>query len=222
MSSPFPRQPMLARRQFRQAVVAALQGIPGLAVDSPGDWNTPPAKLPSALVRVSGDRKESQGPQLPTFTTSVSLDIVLRVQALSAAAAQDSLEALGYTVEQQLLTNYAVIGMLQQVASIETEVEITSEGREHIARASMRVVGELFESFDPTEAAPAPSTWPVVPAATVPLDSIGLHADLTNVFDPSGTYAPSADAPPYTPTPAPRTSGPDGRDEGALDITLPQ
>ncbi len=213
---------MLARRQFRLAVVSALQAIGGLMVESPGDWNTPPAKLPAALVRVSGDRKESRGPQLPTFTTSVSLDIVLRVQAMTAEATQDSLEALGYTVEQQLLTNYAVIGMLQQMSSVETEVEITAEGREHIGRASMRVVGELFESFDPTAPAPAPSTWPVVPAPTVPLDSIGLHADLTNVFDPSGTYTPSADAPSYTPTPAPRTSGPDGRDEGALDMTLPQ
>lgn len=55
-----------------------------------------------------------------------------------------------------------------------------------------------------------------------PITSVGIHADLGAPFDPNGTYTPSTDAPPYTPAPAPRTSGPDGRDEGALDITLPQ
>ena len=222
MTTSITSQPMLARRQLRIAAVAALEGIPGLAVQSPGDWNTPAASLPEALVRVSGDHKEASGQQLPEFTTSVSLEILLRVQGLTAEAAQDALEALGYSVEQALFTSYSAVGMLNRFSSIETEVEITSEGREHLGRASMRVTGELFESFDPTQTAPAPTTWTVTPPSTVPLASVGVHADLTNVFDPSGTYAPSPDAPPYTPTPAPRTSGPDGRDEGALDIQLPQ
>ncbi|MDA8092347.1 MAG: hypothetical protein M0T84_00280 [Betaproteobacteria bacterium] len=215
-------QPMLARRQLRLAAVAALEAIAGLTVESPGDWNTPASKLPSALVRVSGDHKEGAGSQEPEFTTSVDLEVLLRVQGLTAEATQDAIEALGYSVEQALFTDYSVVGMLNRFSSIETEIEITSEGREHLGRASMRVTGELFESFDPTEAAPLPTTWPVAAPATVPLDSVGVHADLTNIYDPSGTYAPSPDAPPYTPTPAPRTSGPDGRDEGALDLQLPQ
>jgi hypothetical protein len=222
MGTPFARQPMLARRQLRLAVVAALQAIPGLNVQSPGDWNTPPAQLPAALVRTSNDRKDAQGTQQPEFTTAVSVDILLRVQAITQAAAQDALEALGYQVEKALFTNYAIVGMLSRISSVDTDTEITAEGSAQFGRASIRMVGECFESFDSTEADPAPSAWPVVPAPTVPLESVGVHADLVNVYDPSGTYTPSADAPPYTPTAAPRTSGPDGRDEGALDIALPQ
>lgn len=86
----------------------------------------------------------------------------------------------------------------------------------------MRIECEMFETFDPTAMPPTASTWPVQAPATVPLDSIGIHLDLAAPFDPSGTYIPNADAPAYTPTTAPRTIGPDGRDEAALDITLPQ
>lgn len=58
------------------------------------------------------------------------------------------------------------------------------------------------------------------PIVAVPLDSIGLHVDTAQPFDPNGTYA----NPPFPASvhPAPRTSGPDGRDEGALNINLPQ
>ena len=213
---------MLARRQLRLAVVAALQAIPGLNVQSPGDWNTPPSQLPAAIVRVSNDRKDASGSQFPLFSTAISVDILLRVQAITQAAAQDALELLGYQVEKALFTNYAVVGMLSKISSVDTDQEFTAESAAQFGRASIRVVGECTESFDPTEAEPAPSTWPVVPSPAVPLESVGVHADLVNVFDPTGTYTPSPDAPPYTPTPEPRTSGPDGRDEGALDITLPQ
>ncbi|NNM64058.1 MAG: hypothetical protein HKL99_05520 [Burkholderiales bacterium] len=215
-------EPMLARRQVRLAAVAALQAIPGLFVQSPGDWNTPPSNLPAALLRVSAERKDSVVQQMPEFTTSVTLDIDLRVQAATAEAAQDALEALGYQVEQALFTNYSLVGMLQQISGVDVDVEISSEGREHLGGARLRVNCELFEAFDPSAVAPALTPWPVVPPATVPLTSTGIHLDMDAPFDPSGTYTPSVDAPPYTPTPAPRTTGPDGRDEAALDITLPQ
>lgn len=57
---------------------------------------------------------------------------------------------------------------------------------------------------------------------SVALTSIGIHVDAENVYSPTGTFTPSPDAPPHTPTTSPRTSGPDGRDEAALDFELPQ
>lgn len=215
-------QPMLARRQLRLAAVAALEAITGLTVQSPGDWATPSEKMPVALVRVTSDRKESVVKQAPEFTTTVTLEVQLRAQGLTETAAQDALEAWGYQVEQALFTNYALVAMCQQIATADTDVEITAEGAQHIGAQTMRVECEMFESFDPTVTPPAASTWPVVPAPTVPLDSVGIHLDMASPFDPNGTYTPSTDAPAYTPTPAPRTTGPDGRDEAALDINLPQ
>ena len=215
-------QPMLARRQARLAALDALQSIPGLTVQSPGDWAIPPSALPAALLRVVSERKDSVVKQMPEFTTTVTLEIQLRTQATTAAAAQDAIEALGYAVEQALFTNYALVGMCQQIGSVDTDIEITAEGGQHIAGVTMKVDCEVFEAFDPTAVAPPLTPWPVVPPATVPLTSAGIHLDMDAPFDPSGTYTPSADAPPYTPTPAPRTTGPDGRDEAALDIQLPQ
>lgn len=210
-----PSQPMLARRQLRQAVLASIQGIsatPAITVESPGDWSTPPAKLPAVLVRVARERKESVAKTMPEFTTTATIEIEARVAASTGESAQDAIENLCYLIENAILTNYDVMGLIQQVASIDSELEISSEGKQHFGGAKMQIAFEMFEAFDPVDIA----------GVGIPLTSIGLHADLVNVYDPNGTYTISLDAPPYTPLPAPRTSGPDGRDEAALDIILPQ
>jgi len=221
-----PQQPMLARRQLRLAVVAALQGIQSMAgivtIDSPGDWSTPPEKMPAILIRAGRERKESIGKTIPEFNTNAVVEIEARLEEATAAAAQDAIEALGYAIENAVLKDYNIVSMVQQFTSVDTDTEISAEGRRQIGAFKMAISCEMFEAFDPEETDPLATTWPAPFSATSALTSIGLHADMVNVFDQSGTYTPSADAPPYTPTPAPRTSGPDGRDEGALDITLPQ
>ena len=221
-----PQQPMLARRQLRLAALSAIQSIQSsagiLTVDSPGDWNTPPERMPAVLLRNGRERKDSVNKGMPEFNTTAAIEIEARIEAATATAAQDAIEALGYAIENAILLDYNVISMVQQVTSVDTETEITADGRRHLGGIRMVLSFEMFEAFDPTAAPPVATTWPVVPAATVPFTSVGLHADLAGTFDPTGVYTPSADAPPYTPTPAPRTIGPHGRDEGALDITLPQ
>jgi hypothetical protein len=219
-------QAMLARRQVRVAAVAALQRIAGLTVQSPGDWNTPPSKLPAALVRTPSERKDGAAKSQPNFTTTVTLEIDLRVQGSTAEAAQDALEALGYTVEETLLRDYSLNAMIQQFSGVDVDAEITAEGGVHFGGARMRIACETLETFgvgDPVaDGTVTPGPWPVSPPATVDLTSVGVHLDMLDPFDPTGTYTPSPDAPAYTPTPAPRTVGPDGRDEAALDINLPQ
>ncbi len=205
----------LARAQLRQAALAALQAasdrgdlLPGVTIDSPGDWNTPPERLPAILLRCGDENKTSMGKTVPNFTTSVALELSARLQAATADEAQDQIEQLGAQIEQVLFTDYALNSLVQQFARVQTATQVTADGRQHIGGILMRVTLEVFEVFQP--------------APTQALDSIGIHADLAAPFDPSGTYQPSTDAPPYQSTPAPRTTGPDGRDEGALDITIPQ
>ncbi len=221
-----PQQPMLARRQLRLAALDALNAVKTSAqiavIDSPGDWNTPPEKLPAILLRNGREQKVSITKGMPEFTTTVTLEIEARVDADTAAVAQDCIEALGYLIENTLLCDYSVISMVNQVASVESETEITSDGRRHFGAMKMAVSFEMPEMFDPTEAPVAASAWPQVVHAAVPLTSIGLHADMLGTFSPTGTFTPSADAPAYAATPSPRTAGPDGRDEVALDIQLPQ
>ena len=223
MTTLITAQPMLARRQIRLAVIAALEAIPGVLVESPGDWATPPASLPAVLARVTRERKESWPTRTqPEFDTTVTMEIEARVGAATAASAQDAIENLCYAIENAVLLSYSTIGIAQRVTSVDSEIEITAEGRTHFGAAKMLFAFETAETFDPTKTAPDATTWPVPPPVIDALLSFGIHLDLAAPFDPNGTYVPSADAPPYTPVPAPRTTGPDGRDEAALDIQLPQ
>lgn len=200
-------QTILARRQVRLAALAALQGASlGATIECPGDWTTPPEVLPAILLRTPRDRKDSIARTQPEFTTTITLEIEARIEASSAAVAQDAIEALGYNIEQALFTNYGLIVIIQQIVSVDTETDISSAGRQHLGGLRMTIGIEVFEAFEPSPG--------------IALTHIGIHADMGNPFDPLGTYM---DSPfPSAVQPAPRTSGPDGRDEGALDIALPQ
>jgi hypothetical protein len=219
-----PMQPMLARRQLRLAAVGALTPLQTSAqiatLDTPGDWATPPEKLPAVLLRTGRGRKDSINKGMAEFNTTIILEIEARVEAITAQAAQDAIEALAYAIENALYTDYNVIGMVQQVVSVDEEIEITSEGKRHLGGIKMAITFEMVEIFDPTATPPALTTWPVVPPATVSMTSMGIHFDMMGTFDANGTYTPPVDSPPYTPVPAPRTTGPDGRDEAALNLTL--
>jgi len=219
-----PMQPMLARRQLRLAVLGAINAVKTSAqiatIDSPGDWNTPPEKLPAVLMRSGRGRRDSLTKGMAEFNTAIVIEIEARVEAATAAAAQDAIEALAYAVENAIFTDYNVIGMVQQVTSVDEEIEITSEGKRHLGGIKMAITFEMVEMFDPGIAPQTQTTWPAVEAAIVTLASAGIHLDLAGTFDATGTYTPPADSPPYTPVAAPRTTGPDGRDEAALSLPL--
>lgn len=201
-------QLMLARRQIRLAALAALQPAATAAaasLASPGDWTTPPDILPAIKLRTVGDQKLSIIKGAPEFTTTVHLEIEAAVEANDEASAQDAIEILGYALEQALLTNSAFIGITNQFPTISTVQEITADGQRHVGGLKMRLEVEVPEMFDP---------------ATPPnFEGLNVHLDMLAPFDASGTYPSPAF--PAAVTPAPRTIGPDGRDEGALTIDLP-
>jgi hypothetical protein len=221
-----PVIPMLGRRQIRLAALGALtnaaltdRGKP-VVLQSPGDWNVPATILPVVIVRTAHESKGSNlRGNVPQFTTGCALEVRATIEAPTASAAQDAIEALWFSVEHALLTDYSLVGMLQQFASVESALEIRAEGARHLAGISAAFHCEYFESFDPLDAIPAAQTWPVEANPVAPFQSIDIHVDTGAPFDPSGTYP----NPPFpgAVTPAPRTQGPDGRDEGYLDITLP-
>lgn len=204
----------LARRRIRLAALAAIRAA-GIAVtiDSPGDWSSQPEKMPALMLRTPRVSKEAlvRGP--PEFTTTVAIEIETRVWANSGPAAQDAIEAFDYLVEQALFTNHDLVAMVQQFA-VDQDTEIESAGRVHNAGTKWLIRCELVEVFDPIEDAPA-ALQPVA----VPFEGMNIHADLTNLYDRLGAYL---NAPfPTAIQPAPRTSGPDGRDEGGLQFNFP-
>jgi hypothetical protein len=203
---------ILAQRQVRQAALAALEaasltsGGTAVGIKSPGDWNTQEGNIPELLIRASGDRKEGFQKSAPQFTTTVTLEIRARARADTAADAQDAIELLGDAIEQAIFTDYALWQLLQQISHVNNRTDVTSDGVQHVGSLSMAIDCELVETYAPAD-----------PPA---LQEIQLHFDAGAPFDRTGTYA----NPPFPAAvqPAPRTSGPDGRDEGALDIQLPQ
>jgi hypothetical protein len=217
-------QPMLARRMLRLAVLAALEPLKvsvGVKnIDSPGVWPTPQEKLPALLVNVPTEQKQAIGKGMANFTTTVSITVQGQLSKSSPEEALDALDALAFAVENAVLTDYWITRTVERFTSVATESEVTSEGGPHLAGFRMTLVGEMFETFDPTFVQPAGSPWPPQSPVIVPLTSMGIHMDTAQPFDASGTYP---DPPfPDAVQPAPRTTGPDGRDEGALDIQLPQ
>jgi len=217
-------QPMLARRMLRLAVMAALQPLKASAgvatISSPGVWPTPQEKLPALLVNTPTEQKTAVTTGQANFTTGSSIVIQGQLSRSSPEEALDALEALAFAVENAVLTDYWVTRTVQRFTSVQTESEVTSEGGPHLAGFRMTLVGEMFETFDPTLVQPAETPWPPQSPVIVPLESMRIHLDTAQPFDASGTYP---DPPfPDAVNPAPRTTGPDGRDEGALDIQLPQ
>ena len=201
---------ILARRQLRQAAVAVLTNLQfnsaPVTVKSPGDWNTPAETLPIIHVRCGNESKIPLAKTAPEFTSTLMLEVEAKVSGVTAEAAQDSLELLAFLIEQALFTDFTLIGLIQEVSSVSTDTEISSDGRGHYAAIKMHIGLEVCETFDP------------LPQTAV--QQIGIHLDMVDMFDPNGTYTGSLF--PGAVLPAPRTSGPDGRDEASIEFTLPQ
>lgn len=199
---------MLARRQIRLAVVDSLKrGMPNVTIESPGNISTPPERLPAILVRNGSERKTSITKSMPEFTTTLGIEIEARVKGGTPAAAQDAIEELGNLIEWTLFTDYELIRIINQIASVDTSTEVSSEGKEHFAGIRMSLAFEVPEMFDPTSVREYPA-----------LTAAGVHVDTAAPYDANGTYASPAF--PDSVLPAPRTSGPDGRDEGYVEINL--
>lgn len=163
-------QLMTARRQIRLAVLKALQGAKiSATVLTPGDWETPQAKLPTVLMRAPTERKEGLMAGQGSFITAITVELEARVEASSAEAAQDAIEALGYVIECAVLTNYELIRITQKVMSVDTIVDITADSRRHLGGAMMTFVFEVVEVFDPVYQSP------IQPIA-YPLLEVQLHA----------------------------------------------
>jgi hypothetical protein len=202
--------PVLARRQVRVAALAALTAaLTDVTIESPPVTPTAPKQLPYAGVRCGTERKAAEGKRLPKFTTTATLEVVARVSAPTKEAAQDAIEYLGARIEVALFGSAALVALVQQM-NVTTTTEISAEGSTYLGGIEMAVDCELYEVFDPVLL--NPDDYPA-------LQGVNLHVDTARPFDANGIYAASPF--PDSVTPAPRTSGPDGRDEIAANIDLP-
>lgn len=204
---------------LRDAAVAALKAantLAGQRVYSPRDWPTWNGIHPAIIVRTPDESAQSLGPVgVPTFNTTITLAISGRVERDSEAHADADARTLAKQIKAAILQNGQFIKTqaVQQFVGFTSRIEVTAEARKHIGEVTVSLSVEVFQVYEPIIDADGD------PIGT-PLHNVRIHIDAIEPFDASGTY-PNA-AFPDAVTPAPRHSGPDGRDEGALTLTLPQ
>lgn len=196
-----------ARAGYRALLLSVLGMVPGITLQSPGDWNQTSGKLPVLKVRQGKDRKESNGRNGQTAFTTVSVFLLrVEVSAISGPAALLLLEGFGADIEAAIFKSVPLRAKTQDFRFMETATDVNAEGAMHIGMMDIALGVEMLETF--------------YPDVTAVLSEIDLTADLINVADPTGTYP----NPPFPDAvkPAPRTEGPDGRAEGFVKATFPQ
>lgn len=197
---------------------------PTVARDSvfmPRDWpvqdDATTSDLPIIKIQPPSEVKESKGKFGIQFDTTASIELIAEVSRKAEendAAAGKVLTALGL-IQRQI--ELAIIGdpilfggdqpgLVEQLRSVNTKMATRADGKVHRGALSMTFD---FVFYQGTEDFQLP--------VTVDVDSFHLFADLINVADPLGTYTPPMT---YTPTPAPRTDGPDGRVEGEIVVDV--
>ena len=197
---------MLYRSQLRDEAVAALVAANTDAADrvfSPRDWPTFSGLHPAILVKMAREQKNSLGRTIPQFNTTAFLLISARVNGKNEGEVEEKLDRLCEQIENAILTSYPIVSQIQQFTHVDTQINITAETRGHSGEAAIEIGLEFYECFDPITQSPQQ------PVAE-PLEAVDIHADTVHPFDPNGAYDPAY--------PAPRTSGPDGRDEGRVRV----
>lgn len=194
-------------RDLSVAALKAANTIAGNNIFSPGDWPANDDTVPYIKVNSNKVHKESGARAQPNFTVTAFIEIEAKILANSAEKALADLEQLCDQIETAITTDYNIIIELQQISSIDIMAQYDSTSGKHIGYAKLDFGMEYFEV-------------PETPVNPLPFKIIALSVDLGNVFDPNGTYP----NPPFPSSvvPAPRTFGPDGRNEGGAIINLPQ
>jgi hypothetical protein len=208
---------MTTKAQLREVVADALLGVTdaGDSVYTPRDWHTYEGEYPVILVSAPREEKESFGERGSVeFLVVATIRIVAKTEMpafsgdYGAEAAEGAVEQIQAQIERGVIGAPQLRQLVSQFVSVRSEIAVSAAGEKHRAELAMDVALEFYQGPEDFS-----------PSVGLPLTEIAINLDLQNRFDPTGTYA----NPPWPTqvTSAPRVAGPDGRDEGALVITLP-
>lgn len=187
----------------------------GTNVFGPRDWPTTLGDMPIILVQTPSERKQSQGNGGINFNVTMTVRVVARVTSPAATGDTGCLACLAALGTLQRQIEVAVITAnptlpVSQISSVEIQNQVTSNAHQHVGELTMDFTLEFYQGYEDFG-----------PPTVNPLQEMAVYTDLVNVFSPTGTFTQNPF--PGSINPSPRTSGPDGRLEGAgLDITLPQ
>lgn len=206
---------MTTKAELRDLTAGILMGqtVAGDQVYTPSDWPTWSQEYPVILVRAPHEEKESLGRATVEFTVVATIQIVARVELFADVAdlggevAEEALEQLGRRIERLVINNPVLMTRLQQFSFVRSRQGFSAEGEKHLGELTVEIGMEFYQGPEDFFDLQAPD-----------LLELDVHLDTGRPFDANGVYL---DPPfPAAVTPAPRTAGPDGRDEGALKFTF--
>ncbi len=158
---------MLARAALRGLVAGQLRAADTLAGQSVFEnraLSLTTGLLPAITVQTPADQKQSMLRGGPQFTSTVLLEIIVRVTGPTDDTAMHILEQLIGQVEAVTLSNQVVIDQVQQFSSVRTEQRVSVEGSAVLAEAVLHIECEIYEDYR------APPFQPLTGIrATVPL-----------------------------------------------------
>lgn len=194
---------------LRGLVVTALRNANTLAADrvfAPRDWPVNSKDMPCLLVADEREESRSRGNiGFPAFHTTAIITVDGRVEGVDEVAVKADLATLRSQIKTAVLTSYEIVRQVEQIAAVRSQVAVSAETKKHVGELRMEFAFAYPEDFEPV--------------VTDELQGVDVHVDMIAPFDASGTYP---DPPfPDAVQPAPRTSGPDGRDEGRLTFDFP-
>jgi len=127
----------------------------GARVFQPGDWPTVRGQMPIIKLRILRERRQSQSRSgSPQYTTTAMIRVIGEVEAYAsednagAAIAEAACWLLKRQIEIAIVNSHELFMRIQQIASIDSSLVISSEGATHIAAIVMDFAVEFFEDAD--------------------------------------------------------------------------
>ncbi|MFX1674054.1 ABC transporter permease [Paraburkholderia sp. A2WS-5] len=187
---------MTTSADIRTIVISGLKGATdaGQSVFSPFDWPTSQNAYPCILVRAPRERKQSLGKNAPLFSVTTTVEIVARTVSTAAVGDEGSAVALAAAeklkgqIEVTLINNTSLwvdvngAQIIEQFASVESEISTSSDGEWPMAELQMRMEIEFTQG----------------PEDFYPIAGVQLAGIDMQVKEPPGTVQPgfSIDFPP--------------------------
>ena len=127
----------------------------GARVFQPGDWPTVRGQMPIIKLRILRARRQSPSRSgSPQYTTTAMIRVIGEVEAYAsednagAAIAEAACWLLKRQIEIAIVNSHELFMRIQQIASIDSSLVISSEGATHIAAIVMDFAVEFFEDAD--------------------------------------------------------------------------
>ncbi|MFT9251626.1 hypothetical protein [Acetobacter okinawensis] len=146
----------LYRNQLRDKVAGLLRQTTDAQdnVLTSTPYPTEIGELPVVFVTVPSESASSNGRHAPDYTRVVQLEVVARVTAQSPATVQALLDRIAEDIEMSIMCSHDIMGMVQQVSSIETEQQVSAEAADIIGAVRLTFGMEYTQEYPVTELVP--------------------------------------------------------------------